>query len=295
MQDLPEDDGHQEASWNTELAKTIAEVRSQSADVSNLMTALAKAQGEIGDIERDRTVTVQPRQGNPYSFRYGTLSAVIKGIKKALSDNGIARTQVLTFEANDRLYYLTTSLHHKNEFISSVTPLIIGDAAGNQQLGSALTYMRRYALAALVGVVADEDEDGNLADGNEVKAMQEGASRTAKKVAPDPISSGPSTPPVRLGPHPDVKAPVPEVLYNAWSPSLIEAPMVSDGSAVDWMAWGRAFIEHARAAPSSEALKALEESNGKTLKEMEFEAPKMFANLGMSLVKVRSTLEKKNG
>lgn len=270
--------------FNSEMAKTIAEVRSQSANVSELMTALAKAQGEIEDIERDRTVTVQPRQGSSYSFKYATLSAVIRGIKKALSDNGIARTQVMTFETNDRLYYLTTSLHYKNQFISSVTPLIVGDVGGNQQLGSALTYMRRYALAALVGVVADEDDDGNAADGNEVKAMQEAVNKTVKKVAPDPIQIKE----VNIPAQEDHRTPV-------YTGTLIEAPMIPDGSAVDWMAWGRAFMEQARAAPSSEGLKALEESNAKTLKAMEEEAPKMFTNLSMSLIKVRSTLEKKNG
>ena len=147
----------------------MSENRSHS--ISKLMTALAKAQGQIGDIERDRTVKVQSRSGPGYEFKYATLSAIIKGIKKPLSDNGISYTQVISWNDADRLYYLTTSLHYENEFISSSCPLILTDGT-NQQFGSAATYMKRYTLSALVGVAADEDDDANAADGNEVKEMK---------------------------------------------------------------------------------------------------------------------------
>lgn len=275
--------------FQSELSKTIAEIRSQSADVSALMTALAKAQGQIGDIERDRTVKVQARSGPGYEFKYATLSAIIKGIKKALSDNGIAYTQVLTFETNDRLYYLTTSLHFENQFISSVTPLIIGGEAGNQQFGSALTYMKRYTLAALVGVAADEDDDGNAADGNEVQAMQEAVRKAKPPKAPvdDPIT----TSPVRLGPHPDIPAQEDHRLPYA---ERIEVPPMPNGQGSDWMTWGKTFMEHARAASTTEALMAFEEANSYPLGEMEKNAPRMYTNLSMSLIKVRNSLEKKN-
>lgn len=250
------------------------------------MTALAKAQGVIADIPRDRTVTVQPRSGTAYHFRYSTFGAVINGIKKSLSENGIAYTQVLTFETNDRLYYLTTSLHFKNQFISSVTPLIIGGEAGNQQFGSALTYMKRYALAALVGVAADEDDDGNAADGNEVQAMQQAVNRAPKVPAPDPISSGPAK-----GVVTSKEVTANDLPFNA---AKIDVSLLPDGNSPDWMTWGRAYIEKARTAPNVEALDDLHEANAVPLKNMEISAPKMYTNLSMSLIKVRGTLERKN-
>jgi len=193
----------------------------------------------------------------------------------------------LTFETNDRLYYLTTSLHFENQFVSSVTPLIIGGEAGNQQFGSALTYMKRYTLAALVGVAADEDDDGNAADGNEVQAMQEAVRKAKPPKAPvdDPIT----TSPVRLGPHPD--APQKDPTLN---PLRIEVPVMASGQGLDWMTWGKTFMEHARQSPSQEALMVFEEANSYPLGEMEKNAPRMYTNLSMSLIKVRNSLEKKN-
>ena len=252
----------------------MAEARSQSADVSELMTALAKAQGAIGDITRDRVVTVRSQKGS-YQFKYATLSNIIKGIKKALSDNGIAYTQVLTWHREDRLYYLTTNLHCKNQFISSVTPLI-SSGHGNQEFGSALTYMKRYALAALVGVAADEDDDGNIADdGNEVQAMQEPGKKAAPVVAPDPI-----VPAQAVGGEPP----------TALALGKIAVPQI-DGNP-DWVTWGRNLIAAAKTCASTDDLNSLQSANEIPLKNMETYAPKMYANLSVSLLKVRKSLEK---
>ena len=256
-----------------ELWKTIAEVRSQSADVSELMVALAKAQGAIGDITRDRVVTVRSQKGS-YQFKYATLSNIIRGIKKALSDNGIAYTQVLTWHREDRLYFLTTNLHCKNQFISSVTPLI-SSGHGNQEFGSALTYMKRYALAALVGVAAEEDDDGNIADGNEVQAMQEPGRKAAPVVAPDPI-----VPAQAVGGEPP----------TALALGKIDVPQI-DGNP-DWVTWGRNLIAAAKNCASISDLNKLQDANEIPLKNMETYAPKMYANLSVSLLKVRKSLEK---
>ena len=123
--------------------------RSLSASRADIVAALAKAQGAFPEVIKDKVVRVKPRSGGQeYEFRYATLGAIIKAIKKPLSDNGIAYTQTLSFDITDRLYYLETSLWWGDQTISSVTPLIIGDNQGNQPFGSALSYMRRYSLAA---------------------------------------------------------------------------------------------------------------------------------------------------
>ena len=259
----------------------------QSANVSKLMTALAKAQGQIGDIERDRTVKVQSRSGPGYEFKYATLSAIIKGIKKPLSDNGISYTQVISWNDADRLYYLTTSLHYENEFISSSCPLILTDGT-NQQFGSAATYMKRYTLSALVGVAADEDDDANAADGNEVKEM-----KAAPVRAPDPIKPPPE-PPKKPSPDP-IKDPE---HYNqnvavGINPMIrkIDVDVMEDGNH-DWMGWGKEFINAARHLNNALELAEFEKVNMAPLKNMEINAPRMFANLSVSLIKVRKSFER---
>jgi hypothetical protein len=253
---------------NTEATEVVPmETRNQSSDVSELMMALAKAQGEIGEIERDRSVKVQTARGG-YEFRYATLAAIISAVKKSLSDNGIARTQVIRYDSDVRLYYLTTTLHYKNQFISSTVPLIISDG-GNQQFGSSLTYMKRYSLAALIGVAADEDDDGNVADGNTIKSSQE---KAKPKVAPNPMKEPEEATPVTMG--------------------KIDVPILPDGSGSDWMKWGQQVAATAKQASSLDDLRALEKANVAPLKNMEISVPKMFANLMVALIKVKQGLEK---
>jgi hypothetical protein len=299
MQNMPHDAEYEDGSCDYP-AKLVAATATRSADIGELMTALAKAQGAIGDIERDRTVKVASQRGG-YEFRYATLNSLIKGIKRPLSDNGISYTHVQTFDKNDRLYYLRTTLHYKNQFISSVVPLILSDQGGNQQYGSALTYMKRYTLAALVGVAPDEDDDGNIADGNEVQAMQHAINKTAPRApAPDPIrptqdkapeiavervsgngASGPSEAPVEdHGPnlHP-----------AAFSSAKIDVTPLDDDH-MDWLTWGKEFAAMARMALNAAQLDELTQNNGIPLKNMETAAPKMFGNMLTAVSKVRRKL-----
>ena len=218
-------------------------------------------------------MTVRPKSGGQeYSFKYATLSAIIEAIKKPLADNGLAYTQVLSHDADGGFYVLTTTLHCDNQFLSSKVPLI-AEGGSNQQFGSALTYMKRYALAALLGIAADEDDDGNAADGNEIKAV---ADKAPKAPAPDPISTGKKPKPETL-----------EVLNNSsFSAELVKVKMLPDQTASDWMSWGQEFMAMARLAPDKDGLSELEKANAMPLHNMETGAPKMFTNLSLALIKV---------
>ena len=262
--------------------------QSRSADIGDLMLALAKAQGQIGDIPRNRTVTVQPKSGGQaYHFKYATLSAIIDAIKKPLSENGLAYTQIITHDADGGFYVLTTTLYHGNQFLSSKVPLI-AEGGTNQQFGSALTYMKRYALAALLGIAADEDDDGNAADGNEIKAVADKAKTAPKTPAADPISTG-------VKPPPNTTVSGNAATQNlSFTPERIEVPLLADSSGTDWMAWGQTFMAAARSAPDPDSLLMLEEENKMALKNMEKYAPKMYANMTLALIKVRKALERTN-
>lgn len=131
--------------------------------IGKLAAALAAAQAEIKNPQRNREVTVQTKMGGKYKFKYATLDAIIDCIRGPLTKNGLWFTQ--TMESIDgRLCLVTTLLHSSGERTHSTVPL--GNSTSNQELGSELTYKRRYSLTALLGVAADEDDDGNIADGN---------------------------------------------------------------------------------------------------------------------------------
>ncbi len=267
----------------------------RSRNIGDLVLALFKAQGEFPDIERNRTVTVQPRSGGqPYQFKYATLSAIIDAIRKPLSANGLAYTQIISHDIESGFYILTTTLYCGEQYLSSKTPIII-EGSSNQQFGSALTYMKRYALAAILGIAADEDDDGNAADGNEIKAVKD---KAPKVTAPDPISSG-----LTQKQH-DIQqrykdniekavGPIDEE-DGAFSADLVKVPLLKDESGSDWMGWGQAFMGMARSAPDLKSLATLEQHNAMPFSNMKQQAPKMHTNLTLALIKVKKKLEKES-
>lgn len=137
--------------------------------IGKLAAALAKAQGEIRGAKKDAE--------NPFfKSNYADLASVWEACRDALSKNELAVVQTTELHEGSILLR-TTLLHSSGESISGVLPVLVGEKATSQQLGSAITYNRRYALAAMVGV-APEDDDGNAAQATEGKA------KFAKVVAP---------------------------------------------------------------------------------------------------------------
>lgn len=126
--------------------------------IGKLAAALAKAQAEIKGAKKDAE--------NPFfKSTYADLASVWEACRLPLSTNELAISQI-TEIMDGTLVLRTILMHSSGESISSYLPLLLGEKATSQQLGSALSYNRRYALSAIVGV-APEDDDGNKASETE--------------------------------------------------------------------------------------------------------------------------------
>ena len=128
----------------------------QSESIANLTLALSIVQGKMSHAKKD--------SANPFfKSKYADLESVWDSCRSLLADNGLAILQFPgLYSELDKSMSLTTVIGHKSgEWISQEmsVPVTKADAQG---AGSALTYMRRYALAAVVGVV-QADDDGNAA------------------------------------------------------------------------------------------------------------------------------------
>jgi hypothetical protein len=122
----------------------------ESEQTAELSAALAKAQSVMGPAIINR---VNPHFKN----RYADLSAVFEAVRKPLADNGISFTQIT--EIRDGAFILRTTLRHNSgQWIASEYPLPLNGKP--QEIGSAMTYAKRYSLSAMVGIAADEDDDG---------------------------------------------------------------------------------------------------------------------------------------
>jgi hypothetical protein len=127
-----------------------------SEQINELATALAKAQGEITGALKD--------SANPFfKSHYADLASCWDACRVALSKNGLAIVQAPGTGPEGHLVLTTTLLHSSGQWMRSELFVRPKDESP-QTLGSCLTYLRRYALTAMVGV-AQVDDDGNQASG----------------------------------------------------------------------------------------------------------------------------------
>lgn len=136
-----------------------------SQETSNIAKALVKAQKAITFASKDAL--------NPHlKSKYADLPSVIDAVKVALNESGISFTQTAGGMENMHLKLTTRLMHESGEWIEDtmMMPMVKQDPQG---YGSALTYARRYSLAAITGLYQDDD-DGYAAS-NHAKATQEAA------------------------------------------------------------------------------------------------------------------------
>lgn len=170
-------------------AMTMLSAPTQSTDIGELAGALAKAMGEVNNPSRDRTVSIPNRP----EYSYATLGAVLDSVRHQLANNGLWPSQILT-EKDGRPYLRTVLLHSSGQWLASEMPLIM-QGQGNQALGSAITYLRRYALCALLGVASEEDDDANTADSVPANISQRRPARQAPAAAPSAVKPTAAVPP----------------------------------------------------------------------------------------------------
>jgi hypothetical protein len=134
-----------------------------SETIGAIAAALAKAQGCLSNPEKSLTATIRspfPRESDR-TFRYASLAAGLDIVRKGLSQHEIATVQTTAIDHATGQIRLTTLLAHASgEWISSDWPVCpISETATPHRMGAALTYARRYALFALVGIAGEDDLD----------------------------------------------------------------------------------------------------------------------------------------
>lgn len=139
----------------------------KSLTIDKLAKALKEFQSKVGNVKKDST--------NPFFHsKYASLENIVNTIKQPLAEAGLSFSQIPCGENQ----LLTILMHESGEYISAVAKMTPKDSSPQAQ-GSAITYLRRYALASLLGLVTEDDDDGNLAS----------KSVSAKKTSPRAVSS----------------------------------------------------------------------------------------------------------
>lgn len=128
----------------------------QSVSITELLSALAEVQSEL---------PTMPKSSQAYGYKYTDLDTITQTIKPILSKHGIGYIQSVGGLTENALTLTTRIFNKKGEYIEDTAALPTITSTKNnaaQTLGMSITYMRRYALCAMLGITSDEDVDANI-------------------------------------------------------------------------------------------------------------------------------------
>lgn len=128
-----------------------------SETVGELAKALACAQGEFDQITADRTGQTGHRK-----YKYADLNSFLLAVRSALSKHELAIIQKPSSTPDMMVHVETMLIHGSGEWVSSFLSIKAANDTA-QGIGSAITYARRYALGAMLGLAPEEDDDGKAA------------------------------------------------------------------------------------------------------------------------------------
>lgn len=168
----------------------------QSEDVKEINTALAKAQGEYGKLEKSGF-------NKHLQYHYSTIADMINATKDALANNGLSVNQFIK-TLRDEIGVETHLNHSSGQYkISDELKYYLpaNKALNIQELGSLITYLTKYDYRTVTGIHCDEDDD----DGEGAKEgngkQQEKTKTQAKKEEPKkntpPTQAPPAAPPAK--------------------------------------------------------------------------------------------------
>jgi hypothetical protein len=167
----------------------------RSEQINELATALSKAQSQMGVAKRT--------SANPFfKSSYAGLDAVWDAIQKPLTSNGLAVSQIV-WRNEDRLMVTTELLHSSGQWLRGDVGVRIPlqknkegvEFEDPQKLGSLITYLRRYSLAAIVGLAVegeDDDAEGAMQRNGHSKPPERHQDQRTDK--PKPSVKGGTTP-----------------------------------------------------------------------------------------------------
>ncbi len=149
-----------------------------STELNELFSALSLFQGELENATKEID-----KPG--ITYKYADLAICLNTAKAHLLKNNLAVTQLLGMSQNGKQTMITMLTHKSGQYISSETELpaaILHGSSGKnpvQVLGSAITYMRRYSFAAIIGM-AQEDDDGNSSNNTSTNVKKQTNQATSK-------------------------------------------------------------------------------------------------------------------
>jgi len=191
-----------------------------SPTIQKLATALIATQAALPTVPKDKE--------NPFFHsKYAGLETVMPLALAVLTEHGLGLVQSVGHDANGATTLTTILMHESGEWIGDTQPLLLAKADPQGQ-GSAITYARRYAVMAMLGLVAEADDDGNAAS-----RPRPATARPKAQAAPLPRNGSPPTPADR--PAYDEKTKITDTQIKAIRGALKRMFGDDERAAFEWM------------------------------------------------------------
>jgi hypothetical protein len=127
----------------------------RSESIANIAKALSSFQSKVDAIKKNKDVEVIMKSGLKYNYSYADQGNIFDSIKNILGETGLSYSQLIQ-ENGSKL--ITVLMHESGEWLQSEIALMMnGDI---KAYGGDITYKRRYALSAILGLATDSDDDG---------------------------------------------------------------------------------------------------------------------------------------
>lgn len=152
----------------------------QSAEVDKIFAAVVALQSEINNPKKSK---------EGHGYKYADLAQIIELSREPLATNGLAVAQYCT-AIDGQSYLVTQMIHSSGQWLRGYYPLekagmrAVNDA---QQMGAAMTYARRYNLAAILGVAQEDDDAASL--GNQRQQQRNSQTQVAQQQSKQPLDT----------------------------------------------------------------------------------------------------------
>jgi hypothetical protein len=207
-----------------------------SNEVAELFAALATAQGKYTDVVKDKKARIESQKGS-YGYAFADLASYIEAIRPALTEAKLAVIQAPAINAGT-VTVTTRIVHASGQWVESELTMPVGQQTP-QGIGSAITYARRYALAPMLCLAADDD-DGEQAE----RAIKRQTAYTPPQFqAPAPTATQPE-PAISQTTFPDQDTPAGPMTPAQLRPWLLEAAGRFANDAPLPEGWRKAIIGH---------------------------------------------------
>lgn len=141
-------------------------------EATSLAQALVNFQAEAPAFKKDKTANVPLKDGRKFSYKYADLGDILHVVQPLLSKHGLSWSSKPSSDAQGELVLRYRLLHVSGEIDEGEMPLSVSRGCKPQELGSAITYARRYAITAQLNLATEEDDDGQTAQNAEPSRRQ---------------------------------------------------------------------------------------------------------------------------